>query len=208
MPHLVDEHRAAFAARSLVGSEHEVVEQELAAPVEEVDEARLPVRALEHVILADQHPRQAPALGCERVVSARELLLLRPEPPEGRLPLLRCDGPRLAHLEPPSTHGLRGILSTAAPSVAPLLPELLLDGSNYDAPEPRRRPPRRQLDRFVPVARLDQEEATQVLLRLGEWPIDHGQLSASNRHDRGGPRALEGVGADQLTALPEDVDLG
>src|SRR5262245_66680487 len=108
MPHLVEEHRAAFAARRLVGPEHEVVEQELAAPVEEVYEPRLPVRALEHVVLRDLHPRQAAALGRERVVSARELLLLRTEPLERRLPFLPSDDPRTGHSRfPPCPIGLR-----------------------------------------------------------------------------------------------------
>src|SRR5262245_14874476 len=47
-----------------------LVEHELAAPVEEVDEPRFSVRAIEGVVLLDLHPRQAPALGRERVVSA------------------------------------------------------------------------------------------------------------------------------------------
>ena len=45
MSHLIDEHRAAGATRPQVGSEHEVIEEELAAALEEFDEARLPVRA-------------------------------------------------------------------------------------------------------------------------------------------------------------------
>src|SRR5438874_7851668 len=40
---LVDDHRAAAAARLLVGAEHEVVEDELTAPLEEIEEVRLAV---------------------------------------------------------------------------------------------------------------------------------------------------------------------
>jgi hypothetical protein len=68
---LVDEHRAAIAARLLVGAEHEVVEDELTASLEEVDQARLAVPALEHVLLFDPDHRQAAALGGTSASRAR-----------------------------------------------------------------------------------------------------------------------------------------
>ena len=80
VPDLVDDHRAALAARLLVGAEHEVVEQELAAPVEKIDQPRLAVRALEDVVLLDPQPGQTAPLGGERVVLAGERLLLLADP--------------------------------------------------------------------------------------------------------------------------------
>ena len=64
---LVDEHRATVAARILVRPEHEVVEEQLRATLEEVEQAGLAVGSLERVVLVDQHPWQAATLGGECV---------------------------------------------------------------------------------------------------------------------------------------------
>src|SRR3546814_4040838 len=67
---------AADAAFLPVGGEHEVLDDELAAPVEEVGQ-RLPAfRGVEGVVLPDLHPGKRAALGGERVAPARQILLL------------------------------------------------------------------------------------------------------------------------------------
>src|SRR5437763_384492 len=81
---LVDEHRAAVAARVLVRPEHEVVEEQLTASLEEVGQARLSVRAVEDVVLVDPDSRQPAALGGERVACPGGFLFL------GKKRVVRC----------------------------------------------------------------------------------------------------------------------
>jgi hypothetical protein len=73
---LVDEHRAAVAADVLVRPEHEVVEQQLPAPFEQIGQRDLACRAVEGVTLLDSHARQHAALSRERVAGPSGLLLL------------------------------------------------------------------------------------------------------------------------------------
>src|SRR4051794_4961773 len=98
---LVGEERAAGAAAlgeaRDAGLVEEAVDDELAAALEQVDEARRPVRALEAVVLLDGHPRHAAALGGERVAGARVLLLFHEQVPAGLLPLLRGNDGRQVH---------------------------------------------------------------------------------------------------------------
>ena len=54
--------------------EHEVTEDELASPLEQVEQRRRTHRALEHVVLFDLDHRQAPAVGVQLVPLMRELL--------------------------------------------------------------------------------------------------------------------------------------
>src|SRR5437899_12233274 len=97
MADLVDEHRAAVAARRLAGAEHEVVEDELTAPLEEVDEARFAVRALKRVVPFDPDHRQAAALGGARVSRPGRLLFLRTQLLESGFPFLLRDDSRELH---------------------------------------------------------------------------------------------------------------
>ena len=60
---------AARAAVLPVRVEHEVVDDQLGATLEQVDEARRPVRPVEHVVLLDLDHRQLAALDVERVAS-------------------------------------------------------------------------------------------------------------------------------------------
>ena len=92
--------------------------------------------------------------------------------------------------------------------VAPVLPELFLDRPHLDTPKARRRPPRRDLDGLIQVPGIDQEEPTQLLLGLGEEAVGHRLLAASNPHGAGGLNALECVRDDQVTALPQGLDIG
>src|SRR5262245_16585948 len=62
--------------------------------------------------------------------------------------------------------------------VAAVQPQLLLDRPHLDGPEPRRRPARCQLHRFVTVPGLDHEESADLLLGLREGAIGDRQLAA------------------------------
>jgi hypothetical protein len=65
--------RAAFLP---IGTEHEVVNNQLALAVEKVRERHLPVRPVENVIFFDLDPRKLAPFGSESVALAREQLLL------------------------------------------------------------------------------------------------------------------------------------
>lgn len=55
---------------------HEVVDDELMATLEQVQQARLAVRTLEDIILLDQDHWQSAALGVQRITTTGEFLLL------------------------------------------------------------------------------------------------------------------------------------
>ena len=63
-----------LAARLWVGGDigrvARAVHDQLAPALEQVEQARRPVRALEAVVLVDGHPRHAPALGGQGVAGA------------------------------------------------------------------------------------------------------------------------------------------
>ena len=67
--------RAVRAALIPVGREHEVVHDQLAAPVEQLGKASCPVRALEEVLLGDLFPGQVTSLPGEFLAQPGELLL-------------------------------------------------------------------------------------------------------------------------------------
>ena len=73
---------------------------ELAAPVEQVDESRGAARALEAVALLDPDHRQAPPLRCERVERACCCLLLHEQRVPGAAPLLLAHDRRAVHRAP------------------------------------------------------------------------------------------------------------
>src|SRR5262245_34726048 len=85
---LIDDHRASVAADLLIRSEHEVVDEELPAALEEVEKRGISVRSLEPVGLLDQRHRLAAALRGEGVALPRQRLLLREDPFVRCLPLL------------------------------------------------------------------------------------------------------------------------
>src|SRR5919106_4225517 len=101
MADLVDEHRTPGAARGRpaldVGSEHEVVDDQLAAPVEQIEQARHAVRAFEDVALLKPDHRQRAALGGQRVSRPRGFLLLDQKPVASGLPLRRRYDSRKTH---------------------------------------------------------------------------------------------------------------
>src|SRR5438067_12412650 len=87
MADLVDEHRAAVTADVLIRPEHEVIEEQLPAALEEVEQRRLSVRTVEDVALVDPDHRQPATLRRDRVSGARGLLFLRKQRISRGLPL-------------------------------------------------------------------------------------------------------------------------
>src|SRR3954469_22960981 len=84
--------RAGRTPRRVVGPEHEVVDEELRAPSEEVRQRGAPRIGLESVILVDPDPRQLPTSPRQLVAPPRQLLLLLEQPCSGREPSLSaCD---------------------------------------------------------------------------------------------------------------------
>src|SRR5205823_1578244 len=86
---LVDEHRAAVATHILIRPEHEVVEKQLPATFEEIEQPSLARGPVEDVVLIDVHPREPATLGGKIVARARGLLLLDEQRVPRRLPLHR-----------------------------------------------------------------------------------------------------------------------
>ncbi len=104
MADLVGSQRAAPAG--MVGpAEHArleegAVDDQLTAAVEQVEQAGLAVRPLEHIVLLHGHPRHAPALGGQRVACACVFLLLHEHPLARRLPFPGRNDRGLLHREP------------------------------------------------------------------------------------------------------------
>src|ERR1700676_4239946 len=67
--------RAGRTPRRVVGPEHEVVDEELRAPFEEVRQRGAPLVGLESILLVDPNPRQLLPLPPQLVAAPRELLL-------------------------------------------------------------------------------------------------------------------------------------
>src|SRR5437016_3772045 len=84
----VDDRRAHGAARLVRRAEHEVVDEQLRATVEELGERLRPRRGLEAVVLLDRHPGELPPLPRQLVAATGELLLLREQLLARCLPLL------------------------------------------------------------------------------------------------------------------------
>src|ERR687895_1091168 len=93
---------AAFGIALHAGVEEEAVDDQLAAPLEQVEQACFPVRPLERVVLLDGHPGHPAALGGERVAGVGVLLLLDPHLLPSGLPLLRRHDWRGVHWDPSS----------------------------------------------------------------------------------------------------------
>jgi hypothetical protein len=67
---------AAWAAFLPLRAEHEVVDDELASPFEQVGESFIAARRIEDIVLFDFNPGKLAAFGGNRVALVRELLLL------------------------------------------------------------------------------------------------------------------------------------
>src|SRR6185437_1081769 len=93
----VGDRRAGRAARLVVRPEHEMVDEELRAPAEEVLERRAPLIGLEAIVLVDAHPGQRLTSQRQLVAAPRQLLFRREEiEPRGE-PLLACAGHMCRH---------------------------------------------------------------------------------------------------------------
>jgi hypothetical protein len=79
--------------------EERAVDDQLPAPGEQVDQARLAVRPFEYVVLLHGDPGHAPALGGQRVPGACHLLLLDEQLLVRGRPLPRRDDRRCVHGE-------------------------------------------------------------------------------------------------------------
>src|SRR5579883_523425 len=88
----VRNHRAGGAARRPVGSEHEMVDEELRAPAEEVGERGAPAIGLEAVLLLDLDPGQLLPPPRQLVAAPRQLLLRLQQIEPRRQPFLACPG--------------------------------------------------------------------------------------------------------------------
>src|SRR6185503_7942550 len=90
-----------------VGPEHEMIDEELRAPPEEIRQRGAPLVGLESILLVDPHPRQLLPPPRQLVAPSREFLI-RPGQLEPRgKPLLTCPGPVLRHRSRPSFSVLR-----------------------------------------------------------------------------------------------------
>src|SRR4051812_42032938 len=99
---VVGDERAAGASRVLLvdpepEAEHEVVDEQLGAPVEELGQGLPPVVRLEDVLLLDRYPRQLLAAAGELVALPHVLLLGVEQLAPRRQPLLPGPCPLLSH---------------------------------------------------------------------------------------------------------------
>src|SRR5215216_5948610 len=94
--------RAAHTARLRPAvdrrAEHEVVDEQLRAPVEELGEGLRAFVGLEAVVLVDTHPRKVSPLARQLVTAARERLLALEQLLARRKPVLTGSDPAIRHL--------------------------------------------------------------------------------------------------------------
>src|SRR5262249_59306890 len=87
--------------RREVGAEHEVVDEELRAPPEEVRQRGAPLVGLESIRLVDPNPRQLLPHPRQLVAAPRELLLRLEQLEQRGEPLFTCPDPVLRPRPPP-----------------------------------------------------------------------------------------------------------
>src|SRR5690349_7476092 len=80
--------RAADAALLLSRRQHEMLDDQLAAAVEQIGQGRLSGRRVERVGLVDLDPRQRAPLGAQAVAQSRHLLFLGEERGAGLEPFV------------------------------------------------------------------------------------------------------------------------
>src|SRR5216684_2316837 len=93
----VRDRRAVRTPRRVVGPEHEVVDEELRAPSEEVCQRGAPLVGLESILLVDPNPRQLLPPSRQLVAAPRELLLRLEQLQPRREPFFTCPGHVLRH---------------------------------------------------------------------------------------------------------------
>ena len=104
----VGNRRAGCTPRRVVGPEHEVVEEELRAPSEELCQRGAPLVGLESILLVDANPRQVLPPPCQLVAAPRELLFRLEQLEPSCEPILTCPGHMCRH-RPSLLAGGRGI---------------------------------------------------------------------------------------------------
>jgi len=101
----IRDRRAGRTPRRVVGPEHEVVDEELRAPSEEIGEGRRARVGLKAVRLVHSNPRQRPPPPRQLVAAPRQLLLGPEQLQPGRKPFFTCSGFVVGHRLPPSASG-------------------------------------------------------------------------------------------------------
>src|SRR4029450_6875593 len=151
---VVDLEGAPHALTNLTGSHHEMLDEELAASVEQIGQCHLALRRVEDVLLLDLHPGQRTALGGQSVARPRQLLLLRHERLASSEPFFARDDSGAIH---------RGFLqyALADPYSAPLR-TAWSNGPARDRPNPS--------CRALPANRRPKEPASRP------WPFQFGTL--------------------------------
>src|SRR5438128_10219334 len=84
----IGDRRTRRTPRRVVGPEHEVVDEELRAPAEQVCQRGAPIVGIESIILVDAHPRQLLPPPRQLVAAPRQLLLLLEQRDPGCQPFL------------------------------------------------------------------------------------------------------------------------
>src|SRR5262245_41482663 len=79
------------------GLEESAIDNQLTAALEQIEQAQLPLGAVEHVILLHCHPRHPPPLGGQRVTRASQSFLLCQELLARSPPFLWRDNFRVIH---------------------------------------------------------------------------------------------------------------
>src|SRR5437899_539753 len=98
VPDVVDQERAARAARVQVPPPHEVIDDQLTAPLEQVQQARLAIGTLEDIVLVDLDHRELAPPGVERVMGPGQRLLVGKQFLAGNQPLSPRHALRKTHL--------------------------------------------------------------------------------------------------------------
>jgi hypothetical protein len=93
----IGDRRASRTTRGVVGPEHEVVDQELRAPFEQIRQRSTSIVGLEPVVLVDADPRELLTPPRQLVVAACELLLRRQQLEPLCQPLFTCSCPVRGH---------------------------------------------------------------------------------------------------------------
>src|SRR5204863_2074629 len=93
----VRDRRAGRTPCRVVGPEHEVVDEELRAPSEEVCQRGAPLVGLESILLVDPNPRQLLPPPRQLVAAPRQLLLCLEQLEPGPKPLFTCPRYVLRH---------------------------------------------------------------------------------------------------------------
>src|ERR1700686_2047405 len=108
----IRDRRAGRTPRRVVGPEHEVVDEKLRAPFEEIRQRGAPLVGLESVRLVDPDPRQFLTSPRQLIAAPRQLLLLLEQPEAGRKPLFTCSGRMVGHYFSPWSGRLYSQLSS------------------------------------------------------------------------------------------------